>query len=1180
MADPRSAGGLGSGLSPLSNAGNESESSSVSGAAPSQVLAPTSYDPYIPTHHTMQGGDTGLLQPFAQAPRSTSSMASSLEPHLLDMPNPPPIAVDADNAAAVILQHLTTADPSTHSSAMFVATELLDRGLQVADIVALIQGTIHDQLEAQRILAALKQEAAQELSLNEAELQLSPVVASQAVDHNGVVDLPSLTAGHPRLSSAYSALSRASTRPEDGWARTDVLVLRARALTRQAELSASISLLTAVLPPFLPQYMHTDVQAMLVQCAESAGSPLLFVNAVRNSHMRDPTLPWSRVCGYATLLMEEGVRPINAWEAAYAHYACRSRYTQAVHQAASPLPAAASSAPLPATLPSTTPSPSVGAALFQAPASQTPSTPQQSSSSMPPPSFFQVPASQPPSTPQQSSSSMLPPSLALPEHPSAHSGTHSSNDALGAAFSSSGSGAPQTPSSSSGQGSAAVGDAVRQNMAPPLLHALHLHRAWRMADGSLGVHLDFVGGRSYEGPFESIQPQLAQSTRDQLLQALPLLLPELPPVTPPPPQPSAEDLFRQSIRSHLDSQRPSSCPPQSATATSTFSAAVRGRSPPPPSLSSSRSPLPPRARSRSTSPSSVSFTNLPPSVVTIPRVSLAAAGSSVAPAPPTAAIAAATPPGASVAPTAAPTSPSATSRVSPLAGRHVPERADYPSTEAWALAVLNNPALATPPAWLSGFTADGVTRAYATAPRFSWSQHLARAAEQHISVLQGLARLSSVHPSIGDDMLLSDLSVAEGPAIVASAATALDWGLNRGPALENWADILIHAAIGADGFDFAYLKLMKRLAAVVSQVPALQSISSEVRVLAVRAGTREESVSAVRDKIDELFYSNRSTSRSSLWYSFKWCQGTSAYEMATDLRRLGGRLDMSAMDQLARFDDVVRATAEDFAGARNDAGRRVAAYVHDRFVNVRVPGGGTLDGIIAIMRRDTSGANDALPPLNPRFRHPAPVDAAAAQMEGLNINQQQSGAVLAAEGGAPGTPTMQDPELMKIMAEPGFEERVKSSSVKILTGNGRKHYDVHRVFASKTVQQLLPLAAVTWRTCWNVKRAAAAHGAGEAGKDCAGCSLLVYGIERETTHREYTTTPGADGKIPTVGKGSPMPRDLILTHHIFDCHSLTRTIEAAVRAGAPSWVEGAQVSAEDAKRIVVASQIYQSRRAV
>ena len=44
------------------------------------------------------------------------------------------------------------------------------------------------------------------------------------------------------------------------------------------------------------------------------------VYAVRNSHMRDPTLPWSRVCAYAILLMKEGVRPINAWEAAYAHH--------------------------------------------------------------------------------------------------------------------------------------------------------------------------------------------------------------------------------------------------------------------------------------------------------------------------------------------------------------------------------------------------------------------------------------------------------------------------------------------------------------------------------------------------------------------------------------------------------------------------------------------------------------------------------------------------------------------------------------------------------------------------------------------------------------------------------------------------------------------------------------------
>ena len=55
MADPRSAGGRGSSLSPLSNVGNEL--SSVSGAAPSQVLASTSYEPYMPPHHIRPESD-------------------------------------------------------------------------------------------------------------------------------------------------------------------------------------------------------------------------------------------------------------------------------------------------------------------------------------------------------------------------------------------------------------------------------------------------------------------------------------------------------------------------------------------------------------------------------------------------------------------------------------------------------------------------------------------------------------------------------------------------------------------------------------------------------------------------------------------------------------------------------------------------------------------------------------------------------------------------------------------------------------------------------------------------------------------------------------------------------------------------------------------------------------------
>ena len=74
-----------------------------------------------------------------------------------------------------------------------------------------------------------------------------------------------------------------------------------------------------------PQYMHADVQMLLVQCAESSGNPLTFANAVRNSHTLDPTLPWSRVCSYAIRLMQDNVRPINAWAAAFAHHLNRSR---------------------------------------------------------------------------------------------------------------------------------------------------------------------------------------------------------------------------------------------------------------------------------------------------------------------------------------------------------------------------------------------------------------------------------------------------------------------------------------------------------------------------------------------------------------------------------------------------------------------------------------------------------------------------------------------------------------------------------------------------------------------------------------------------------------------------------------------------------------------------------------
>ena len=69
MVDPRSADGPGSSLSPVSNAGNDS--TSLSGASPSQVLASSSYDLYIPPHHTRM-----LRRPGARQWHHVSTMCA------------------------------------------------------------------------------------------------------------------------------------------------------------------------------------------------------------------------------------------------------------------------------------------------------------------------------------------------------------------------------------------------------------------------------------------------------------------------------------------------------------------------------------------------------------------------------------------------------------------------------------------------------------------------------------------------------------------------------------------------------------------------------------------------------------------------------------------------------------------------------------------------------------------------------------------------------------------------------------------------------------------------------------------------------------------------------------------------------------------------------------------------
>ena len=158
------------------------------------------------SHHTNHAGGEHCgqqQQQCGQGPRSTPPVASSSEPHLLDTPNPdsemptPPPLPACSNLPLRI--------PRPNPSAMFVATELLDRRLQATEILALMQGTIHDQREAHRILAALKAEAAREQTLNDVELQLSPAVASEAVDPTGTVDLPSL-ATPSTLHSVFSSL--------------------------------------------------------------------------------------------------------------------------------------------------------------------------------------------------------------------------------------------------------------------------------------------------------------------------------------------------------------------------------------------------------------------------------------------------------------------------------------------------------------------------------------------------------------------------------------------------------------------------------------------------------------------------------------------------------------------------------------------------------------------------------------------------------------------------------------------------------------------------------------------------------------------------------------------------------------------------------------------------------------
>ena len=75
----------------------------------------------------------------------------------------------------------------------------------------------------------------------------------------------------------------------------------------RAELSSAISLLTAEQPLFLPQYMHADVQVLLVQCAEFSANPLIRQRSSELAHARShaAVVARVRVCAvqYATRLM-------------------------------------------------------------------------------------------------------------------------------------------------------------------------------------------------------------------------------------------------------------------------------------------------------------------------------------------------------------------------------------------------------------------------------------------------------------------------------------------------------------------------------------------------------------------------------------------------------------------------------------------------------------------------------------------------------------------------------------------------------------------------------------------------------------------------------------------------------------------------------------------------------------
>ena len=256
----------------------------------------------------------------------------------------------AEAAAASILAQLQERDQSVPGAMIMAASELVTRGLQPQDIVALLHDRAGTDAEAMKIFNQLQREARHEQALM-ADERRSAERAVAAMDPTGAVDAGCFASERPPFSPAASTPGAAQT--EDAAAlraRVDLVVLHARTAT----LDSSYETARAMVQTRVPIFLQRDVAQLLSWCRSCDGHSLQLLESFLESFGSDAAMPWAEVCRAACDHMERGCRPLVAWAIAMEQY--RRTRSMAVGSGGVLLPSGGSAAslidhPLPAPTP-------------------------------------------------------------------------------------------------------------------------------------------------------------------------------------------------------------------------------------------------------------------------------------------------------------------------------------------------------------------------------------------------------------------------------------------------------------------------------------------------------------------------------------------------------------------------------------------------------------------------------------------------------------------------------------------------------------------------------------------------------------------------------------------------------------------------------------------------------------